>query len=467
MFQPSVYAARRAALRAGLARRGVESGLVVVIGHGESPRTYRDSAYAFRQDSSFLYFAGLDLPDLALSIDLATGAETLYGDDVSMDDIVWTGALPLVGELAAQAGIARAEPRGSLAKAAAAAGGKLLHLPTYRAETRAELAELAGIPLAAVDAGASVPLIRAAIELREVKEAAEVEELEAAVALSVAMHREALGTTRAGMLESQVAARITAVALSAGGCPSFLPIATTRGAILHNRLQRRSLAEGGLFLLDAGAETASCYCGDLTTTFPISGRFDGRQREIYEIVLAMGAAASPLVRPGRPFLEVHLAAARAGIEGLKALGLMRGSVDGALAAGAEALFFPHGVGHQIGLDVHDMESYGESWVGYDGAPRDGRFGRKSLRLAKPLKAGMVHTIEPGLYFIPELIAKWKAERRFEEFVDYAALAPYMAVGGIRNEENWLVTAGGGRRLGPDFDKGVAAVEALRAGAVRA
>jgi Xaa-Pro aminopeptidase len=466
MFEPSVYAARRAALRAGLARRGVNTGFVVFMGNRESAKHYLDDNHPFQQDASFRYFVGVPLPALAASLDLSTGEEAFFGDDISLDDIVWTGPLPTVAELGARAGIAASRPRAELSKAAAkarGAGAAILYFPPYRADAKLELAELAGIRYEAVDGGVSLPLVRATVELRELKSEAEIAEHEAAVAASVAMHRAAIAAARPGMREYEIVARITEVAIASGGNMAFSPIATTKGATLHTHEYGRTLEEGGLFLLDAGAESAEGYAGDLTTTFPIGKRFDRRQREIYEIVLAMHKAATSLLGPGRPFVQAHEAAERAAFEGLAALGLMKGSADEAIAAGAPALFFPHGIGHQIGLDTHDMENYGEVWVGYDGAPKSSRFGRKSLRLAKPLKPGMVHSVEPGIYFIPELIAQWKAEGRFAEFVNYGALEPYMAVGGIRNEEDWLVTASGARRLGPEFDKGAAAIEALRGG----
>ncbi len=470
MFEPSVYAARRAALREGLARRGVHAGLVLFLGSRESPKNFLDDTHPFRQDSSFLYFVGTPSPALAATLDLASGAEAFYADESTMDDIVWTGPTPSAAELAGRAGIGRALPRKALAPAAAAArgsGAPILYFPPYRADAMVELAELAALPYAAVEAGASIPLVRAAVELREIKSPGEVAELEAAVSASVAMHRGALAFARAGMREYEIVARVTEIALAAGGRPAFGPIATTKGATLHIHDYSRKLEEGGLFLLDAGAESPGGYAGDLTTTFPIGRRYEGRQREIYDLVLAMHKAATSLLKPGLPFVQAHAAAERTAFEGLKALGLMRGDAEEAVEAGATALFFPHGLGHQIGLDGHDMENYGEVWVGYDGEPKSARFGRKSLRLAKPLKAGMVHTVEPGLYFIPQLIEAWRAEGRFAEFVDYGRLGPYLAVGGIRNEEDWLVTESGARRLGPAYEKDAPSIEALRAAALGA
>jgi Xaa-Pro aminopeptidase len=238
-------------------------------------------------------------------------------------------------------------------------------------------------------------------------------------------------------------------------------IATTKGATLHTHSHDRKLEAGGLFLLDAGAEARSGYAGDLSTSFPISARFGERQRAVYELVLRMHRKACSLLKPGVEFRDVHFAAAREGVLGLKELGLMRGDPDEAVSSGAYAFFFPCGTGHMIGLDVHDMEDYGEDRVGYDGTSRSALFGLKSLRLAKPLKSGMTFTVEPGIYFIPELFAMWEAEGRFADFIDYAAVKGWLGFGGMRNEEDWLVTPGGARRLGPEFDKSVAAIEAAR------
>jgi len=482
MFDPRVYSDRRAALLRGLAARsgaaggavGGREGTVLLLGHRESPVNYADNCYSFRQDSSFLYFVGISSPDLALTIDLASGETVLYGRDATMDDIVWTGPQPELAELAALSGIFSARPRSSLASDLAArntrgAGtkthrlpGGLLYFPPYRAEGRAELAELTGKPYSEVNAGASLPLIEAAIELREIKSEAEIAELERAVAVSADMHRAALTTARAGMLESDVYARVAEVALASGGGLSFPVIATTRGATLHAHSHDRRLEKGGLFLLDAGAEAPSGYSGDLSTTFPVSPRFDPRQRAVYELALRMQRAACALLKPGVNFRDVHFAAAREGVLGLKELGLMRGEPDEAVSSGAYAFFFPCGVGHMLGLDVHDMEDYGEDLVGYAGAERSPLFGLKSLRLAKSLKAGMTFTIEPGIYFIPELYEQWSAEGRYGDSIDYAAVKSWLGFGGVRNEEDWLVTPGGARRLGPDFDKSISAIEALRA-----
>jgi len=459
MFSSSTYQERRAALLRGLAARGIEDGLVVVLGSRESPINYADNCYPFRQDSSFLYFVGPRKPGLAASIDIASGKATLYGDDATMDDLVWTGPQQSVSELAALAGISASRPRRELA--ADAAGRRLLYFPPYREDARAELAELAARPAAAIAAGASRELVEAAIELREVKSAEEAAELDEAVGASVRMHRAALVSARPGMTEREVMAIAEHAAIAESTGTSFPIIATTRASVLHNHSYGRRLEEGDLFLLDAGAETAKGYAGDLTTTFPASRRFDSRQRELYDIVLRMGAAAREMLAPVRSFRDVHFAAARELAVSLVELGLLRGDPDEAVASGAYALFFPHGLGHMIGLDVHDMESYGEDLVGYAGTRRSPLFGLKSLRLAKPLKAGMAFTVEPGIYFIPELHAAWRAEGRFSGLVDYEASRRWLGAGGVRNEEDWIATEDGARRLGPEFDKSSAAIEEAR------
>jgi Xaa-Pro aminopeptidase len=465
MFDAASYSARRRALIDGFRRIEPEVPALLFIGNRESPMNYRDNCYPFRQDSSFLYFFGLSDPDLAALIDLSSGEATVFGDEATLDDIVWTGPLPSLADRAAAVGVFRIAPRAALGAAVAAvrkaAAALPAYLPPYRAETRAELAELLGISPAAAEASASIPLIKAVVALREIKDADEVAELEKAAAASVEMHRRALSYARPGLRERDLAAELSRAAAADGGRLSFPVIAAVDGSVLHSRSSAGVLAPGGLCLVDAGAETAAGYAGDLTTTFPVSSRFSDRQKDVYRIVLDAHRAACSLIRPGRPYREVHLGAARAVAEGLRSLGILRGDVDDAVDAGAHALFFPHGVGHQIGLDVHDMESLGERWVGYDGGERSSQFGLKSLRMAKPLCAGMAVTVEPGVYFIGPLIDRWREEGRCAEFIDYRAVEAYRGFGGVRNEEDWLVTDDGGRRLGPAFDKSPGAIEALR------
>ena len=465
MFDPQVYAARRAALVRELAERGARVGLVVVPGNHEAPMNYPDNTYRFRQDSSFLYFFGLAEPDLAATLDLDSGTATLYCGELSQDDLVWTGPRPNRAErarLCAADAHADTDRLASDLAAATTAGRPILYLPPYRADTRAELASLLGLPLEAVNGKASMDLIRAVIALREIKDSGEVAQIDQAVDRSVAMHQAVIRAARPGVTEAELMALAYREALAGGGMPSFPPIATTRGDVLHNHGYGHTLESGGLFLLDAGAETGSGYAGDLTSTFPVDARYNERQRAVYEIVLAAGRAASSLIRPGVPYRDAHLAAAGVIARGLADLGILKGNPDDAVARGAHALFFPHGVGHQMGLDVHDCEALGELNVGYaEGETKSAQFGLKSLRMAKPVKPGMVLTVEPGVYFIGGLIAAWKAEGRFADCIDYEEAERWVGFGGVRNEEDWLVTESGARKLGGDFDKSIGAMESLR------
>lgn len=469
MFESTVYRARRDALLRTLADAAPEGrrGIALFIGNGESPMTYPDNCYDFRQDSSWLYYFGLDLPGLAATLDLDDGSTTLYAGDPDMASLIWTGPVPAATELAAAAGADRASPPDTLAGtiATALSGGRpLRYLPPYREETRAAIARLSGMPAAQVSGRACPDLIRATVALRQIKEDREIAELETAVGISADMHRALLAQARPGWPEYRAAALVQSIAHDHGATLSFRTIATTRGEILHNHSRAQSMRDGGLFLLDAGASSAEYYAGDLTTTFPVNGRFSPRQADLYRILLDMMRAATSILRPGLPFLQAHLAAARTLAQGMRALGIMRGDPDEAVAAGAHALFFPHGLGHMIGLDVHDMEALGEDRVGYgEGFARSAQFGLRSLRLAKPLRPGMVHSVEPGIYFIPALIDLWKSGRRHEAFIDYAALEQWRDSGGMRNEEDWLTTGSGARRLGPAFDKSAEAIERARSG----
>jgi Xaa-Pro aminopeptidase len=458
MFDTNTYRTRRAALCADMRKRGIQDGLVLILGNRESPMNYTDNAYTFRQDSSFLYFAGIPQPALALALDIASGKAVLFGDEITMADEVWTGHRPSVKELGLAAGISETRPRSDVA-AFASRSPRVLFLPPYRAEHRLELAEVLGLPVRDVDAKASLDLVRAVVALREIKEPREIKEIDGAVDVSIAMHRAVVAMAKPGLRESDLAARATEVALAGGAGLSFPIIGTIRGEVLHNHEHDGILSAGDLFLMDAGAESREGYAGDLSTTFPVGGRFDEMQRVIYDIVMKAHKAAFSILAPGVPFRKAHFAAAKTIVEGLKELGLMKGDADAAVAAGAHALFFPCGVGHQMGLDVHDMESLGEVWVGYDGIPKSEQFGLSSLRMSKPLKPGMVVTVEPGIYFIPPLIEQWKAEGHNAEFVNFDKIKPYIRVGGLRNEEDWLITENGARKLGGPFDKSADALEA--------
>jgi Xaa-Pro aminopeptidase len=459
MFTREIYSNRRSRLR-----EEVGSGVLLFTGNDECGMNYADNTYHFRQDSTFLYFFGLDRAGLSAVIDADEGQEIIFGDELTLDDIVWTGTLPTIREESERVGIHRVAPAAALKEylAAARASGRAIHyLPPYRGDHRVQLLHLLGIPPVEQAAGASVPFTRAVVNQRVYKSDEEIREIEEAVDISADMHLEAMRVLRPGMKESAVAAAVTAVALREGGQLAFPVIATIKGQTLHNHHHHNVTRDGQLFLLDAGAENAMHYAGDLSSTFPVGRRFTTPQKEIFNIALDAHRAAVDALRPGVPFREVHLAACATIVEGMKAVGIMRGDTAAAVRAGAHALFFPCGTGHMMGLDVHDMENLGETWVGYDGQPKSTQFGLKSLRLARPLEPGFVLTIEPGIYFIPELVDRWRGERHLEEFIRYDRVAPFMHVGGVRNEENYLVTAGGKRRLGKYVPTTVDEVEAAR------
>lgn len=459
MFSQETYTTRRSRLSSQLG-----SGLVLLTGHSESPRNFADNVYKFRQDSTFLYFCGLNQPDLAAIIDLDQDQTVIYGDELTLDHIVWMGDLPTIAQRAAQVGVSETRPldqiAGDLAQAKAA--GRTLHfLPPYRPQNMIKMSPWLGLEPTAIADQASEELIKAVVEQRSVKTGEEIVEIEKAVNISVDMHVAAMKMARPGMLEAEIAAEVERVAAASGGSISFQPIATINGQILHNHDHSNVLKPGDLFLLDAGAETTTGYAGDLSSTFPVDATFTPRQRTIYDLALQAHQAAVEKLAPGTPNLEVHLAAARVITQGMKDLGIMRGDVEEAIAAGAHAMFFPCGVGHMMGLDVHDMEDLGEVWVGYDGQPKSTQFGLKSLRLARALEAGFVLTVEPGIYFIPQLIDQWRNQSKHLDFFDYEELNKWRDLGGIRNEEDYLITEQGHRLLGKAKPMTAAEVEALR------
>ncbi len=463
MFPAETYISRRARLTAQLS-----TGVLLFLGNDESPMNYAANTFHFRQDSTFLYFFGVDQPGYAAIVDLDEGRTIVFADDLTIDDIVWTGVLPTVAELAARGGVGETRPAAALAAylgEAAAKGRPVRYLPPYRPENMLKLLRLLGVPPERQKDGASLELVRAIVEMRVVKSAEEVAEIEKAVGTTVEMHLAGMRMVRPGMVEAEVAARVTEIALAAGGNLAFPVIATVHGETLHNHYHGNTLKSGDVFLLDTGAETAMHYAGDLTSTFPVDRTFTPRQRDVYEIVLAAHLAAVAACRPGVRFRDVHRLSCRTLAEGLKGLGLMRGDLDEAVEQGAHALFFQCGTGHMLGLDVHDMEDLGEVWVGYEGEPKSLQFGLKSLRLARPLQPGFIFTVEPGLYFIPELTRRWKAERKHEAFVDYDAVERFLDFGGVRLEENIVITPDGNRILGPWRPRTVAEVEAVRAESV--
>lgn len=447
MFSKQTYSERRAALRSRVTR----GGLIVLPGNAESPANYPNNTYHFRQDSTFLYFFGLNHPDLVGVLDIESGEDTLYGDDLSMDDIIWTGPQPTVKELGESVGITNTMPRNMMEQQITLAirkGRKVHFLPAYRAENMLLLNSLLGVKKNALSNYISVELALAVVSLRDKKSEEEIEQIERACAIGYKMHTTAMKMCRAGVIEREIAGAIEGIAMAEGAGVSFASIVSQNGETLHNHYYGNTLEDGRLLLVDAGAENVMNYCSDYTRTMPVSGKFTSRQADVYNIVLAANARAFELAGPEMLYKDVHLASCRVIIEGLKALGLMRGDTDAALTAGAHALFMPHGLGHMMGLDVHDMEDIGEKYVGYDlETERSTQLGVSALRMGRRLKPGMVMTVEPGIYFIPAYIQKWRTEGMCSDFINFDALTPYFNFGGIRIEDDLLVTATGNRMLG--------------------
>ncbi len=459
MFPRETYESRRSTLMSRF-----DGGLLLLLGNSESPMNYADNCYLFRQDSTFLYYFGLEQPDLAAVMDVDADTTIVFGEEHTIDDIVWMGDLPSLASRAERVGATDTRPTTDLAKllGRAVTAGRAVHfLPPYRAETKLRLQNLLALAPEEVAREASEVFIKAVVDQRARKTPEEVAEIERAVATSVAMHETAIRMVRPGMKEMEVAAEMERMALAAGGRIAYPVIATINGQTLHNHYYGNTLSEGDIFLLDTGAETAMGYAADLTSTFPVGPHFDERQKVVLEIVLASYEAAVSALAPGVPNREVHFTACRTIFEGMKDLGVMRGDTEEALAAGAHAMVMPHGIGHMMGLDVHDMENLGEAYVGYAGEPRSTQFGLKSLRLARPLEPDFVLTIEPGVYFIPQLMDLWRSEGRLASFIDYDELDKWRDVGGLRTEEDFLITAHGARRLGPRKPQTVQEIEELK------
>ena len=440
-IQKETYLRRRARLK-----KDMGSGVLLFLGNAEVGMNYADNTYRFRQDSTMLYFFGLDFPGIAAVIDVDEDREIVFGNDLTIDDIVWTGMMPSLSERCQPVGVTDTRPMSELADYLR---GKFVHfLPPYRGDHRVWLWELLGVEPAAQPSLASVPFIKAIVSQRNYKDEEELRLIEESVDLSTEMHLAAYRAVRPGIHESEVAAAVEEVACRHGNALAFPTIATVQGQVLHNHGFIHDLKEGDIFLLDAGAETKSHYAGDLSSSMPVGERFTDRQAEVYNIHLRSFWAAVDKLQVGTPFREAHIAAATEIARGMKELGLMKGDPAEAAETGAYALFVPCGLGHMVGLDVHNMENLGEQYVGYaDGQQKSKQFGFKSLRLARPLEPGFVFTVEPGIYFIPELMDKWEAEGQFRDFICYDKLGPWRDFTGLRNELNYVMTPTGARLLG--------------------
>ena len=458
MFTAQTYRERRTRLK-----KDVGSGLLLFLGNDEVGMNYAGNSYPFRQDSTFLYFWAQDQPGLAALIDIEADTDTLVGDDQEVADVVWSGPLPTLTDRGAKAGVTSHAPLSALADRLAAAirQGRQVHfLSPYRPEHAEKLSALLGLHTTVVKHYRSEAFHKAVIAQRSYKTPEEVADIDAAVNVSRDMYAAAMRTVAPGQREYEVVAEIAKVAMAHGCRFSFPPICSVHGETLHNPHYRNQLQDGDVMVLDSGAETANYNASDITRTIPVNGTFSAQQRQIYEMVLRAQMAAIAAVKPGVRYLDVHLLAARSFATDLSAAGLMRGNVDEAVAAGAHALFFPHGLGHMMGMDVHDMENLEEHLVGYgDGLTRSAQFGLAYLRLARTLEPGFVLTVEPGLYFIPALIDQWKADGTNAAFLNFAEIEKFRDARGYRIEDDLLVTDTGNRVLGDPIPKTVSDVEA--------
>ena len=446
MFKKEVYTDRRNKL-IGM----MSNGIVLIPGHPDSPMNAPANILHFRQNSSFLYFFGLDFPNIAGVIDVDSGESIIFGDDVTMDDIIWMGPQTSMKERSDKVGVTYSRPYNELFSFIADAvnkGRKIHFLPQYRAENLILLEQLTAIKASEVNRYQSVELIKAVVALRSIKDQYEIEEIEKAAAVGYDMHVTAMKMAMPGVWEQKIAGTIEGIALAGGGMLSFPVILSQNGQTLHNHDHSLILDEGRLMICDAGAETDLHYASDFTRTVPVGGKFSEKQRDIYNAVLAANNNATAMAKPGIRYFDVHLEAARTLAAGLKDIGIMKGDPEEAARIGAYALFMPHGLGHMMGLDVHDMEDLGENYVGYDEEThRSPIFGLGGLRLGRRLQPGFVLTNEPGCYFIPELIEKWESEKKFADFINYAKVKEYINFGGIRLEDDLLITEKGAELLG--------------------
>ena len=458
MFEKQTYVNRRKILK-----EKVASGLILLMGNDYTPMNYQDNTFRFRQDSNFLYYLGIDVPHLAAIIDVDEDKTILFGDDLSVDYIVWMGVQPTMRELADKSGVKESQPYNDIAiylKNAQAKGQEIHFLPPYRTENKLLLEAWLDIRVKDLQQHISKKTIQAVVAQRSIKSAEEIVEMEKAVAITKEMHLAVMRAARAGRKEHDLAGIAHGIAVGCGGDLSYPIILTVNGQTLHNHYHGNTLQNGQMILGDFGAENVMHYAGDITRSFPVNKKFTTKQKEIYQIVLDAEVAGIQSLKAGVTYKTIHLQAAKNMADGLKSLGLMKGNMDEAVAAGAHALFFPHGLGHMIGLDVHDMEDLGEDLVGWNGETRSTQFGLRSLRLGRALEEGFVVTVEPGIYFIPELIDQWQGENKFTDFINYDKVNTYRDFGGIRIEDNCLITKNGHKILGPPIPKTIEEIEKI-------
>ncbi|MFL9483929.1 aminopeptidase P family protein [Chitinophagaceae bacterium LWZ2-11] len=460
MFSRNTYSTRREQLK-----KDVGSGIIVLPGNDEVGMNYKDNIYHFRQDSTFLYFTGIDRPDVILIIDIDNNTETLFGDDLTIEQMVWTGPVENLTSQADKSGIAavkKYDVAETVIKQAIASKQDIHFIPPYRGVIAAKLSDWLNVPYNTLKERASLPLIKAIINQRSYKSAEEIVQIEEAINTTSAMQLKAIELGSPGITEYEIAGQLTGIAFGGGGNLSFPIILTANGQFLHNHASHAPLESGRLVLCDCGAENPMRYAGDLTRTSPVDKKFTARQKDVYEIVLNAQTAAIEALKPGTLFWDVHFIACTKLAEGLKNLGIIKGDVKEAVAAGVHTLFFQCGLGHMMGLDVHDMENLGEEYVGYtDTLKKSKEFGTRSLRLGRALEPGFTVTVEPGLYFVPDLIDAWHADKKHLDFINYDKAKEFKDFGGIRIEDDYLITPIGGRLLGKPLAKTIAEIEALK------
>lgn len=450
MFDKKTYVSRRAKLK-----ELVKNGIIILFGNNESPCNYPSNGYyPFRQDSSFLYYFGLNRDGLVGVIDIDNNTETLVGNDIDIEDIVWYGSVDSVRDMADSVGVAETAPMKSLktiCNDAMRQKRRIHFLPPYRYDIKLQIFDLLGIHPGQQKESASMELINAVVKMRSTKEQQEIEELERAATIGYKMHTTAMRLTKPGLTEKYIGGQVDGVAHSYGAMVSFPTIFSQHGEIMHGNPSMAVLESGRLALCDAGAETINNYCSDNTRTYPVNGKFTQRQLEIYSIVEACHDYVLDVAKPGVKYMDVHFAVCRLMTERLKELGLMKGDTDEAVAAGAHSMFLPHGLGHMMGMDVHDMENLDQINVGFDEEtrPRLDQFGTNCLRMGRRLEEGFVVTDEPGIYFIPALIDDWKASGHCAEFLNFDKIETYKDFGGIRLEDDVLITKDGCRFIGKE------------------
>jgi Xaa-Pro aminopeptidase len=462
MFDIEVYIQRRKQLT-----DNIKSGILLFLGNEESPMNYPGNPYHFRQDSTFLYYWGLESPGLAAIIDVEENKEVIFGYDFTVDDIVWMGPQPTLRQRASDTGVNESFPFEQLQEVLSQGlnkGRKIHYLPQYRADNLIKLEDLLGIKTGVLNENVSVDFIKAIVAQRSIKSEEELKEIESSLEIAHQMHTMAMKRTKAGIYEREIAGIIEGIANSQGNGVSFPIIFSIHGETLHNHSHDNMMRDGDIAVNDSGAESLRHYASDITRTIPVSGKFSTQQKEIYEIVLNAQLESIKVMQPDKKFRDAHLTAASVIADGMKNLGFMKGDVEEVVAKGAHALFYPHGLGHMMGLDVHDMENLGEDYVGYDeNTKRSDQFGFAYLRMGKELLPGHVMTVEPGIYFIPELIDQWKSEKKFDQYINYEKVEANKSFGGIRIEDNVLVTADGHQIMGPAIPKRIKEVEALSSG----